>query len=192
MRVVAGSARGTRLQGPGRLPVRPTSDRVREALFNVLGPGAVEGDVLDGFAGCGTLGIEALSRGGRRCVFIESNARCRGIIRRNLDRAHLADRGSVLGGDVLRSARRLRSLAVTYDLVLLDPPYALLADAEGWRRLSAFLVALIESRLIAVGARLVVEHRAGDEPADLPPGLGLLDRRAYGDTGLTLLAPEAV
>jgi len=187
MRVVAGRARGTRLHGPGKLPVRPTSDRVREALFSVLGDQAARGNVLDVFAGCGTLGIEALSRGAERAVFIERDARCRDLIRRNLERTRLADRAAILGGDAFRSVRRLRTLGLVYALLFFDPPYAALSSPRGWARLTAFLTDLMEAGLAERGARMVVEHRAGDVEEALPPALRLLDRRRYGDTGVTLL-----
>lgn len=201
MRVVAGSARGMRLLGPpessGRrrgggaiIPtLRPTSDRVRESLFAILGDMMIDRDVLDAFAGCGTLGIEALSRGAKRCAFLERDRRAQDILRRNLDHTRMADRAHVIGGDALRSIDTLgplQGIDMRFGLLLFDPPYDLLAAPEGWRDLAAFVRALAEADLLEADALIVVEHRTGDRPAVAPDGLAIEDERRYGDTSVTL------
>ena len=166
MRVVAGSARGRKLQAvPGR-DVRPTSDRVREAVFNALGSlGAVEGArVLDLFAGTGALGIEALSRGAGSATFVERDAAAVDVIR-----ANLADLG--MSADVVRAdaERWLETARAEFDLALLDPPYAF----EGWdgllERVPASLVVIESDRSIAVGE-----------------GWDVLREKRYGDTVVTI------
>jgi 16S rRNA (guanine966-N2)-methyltransferase len=146
MRVVAGTARGCRLEAPAGRDVRPTADRVREAVFNALGSlGVVEGaDVVDLFAGTGALGIEALSRGARSCTFVERDRAARAVVDRNLTRTGLAGAAAVWGGPAERFVDRAAGEGRSFDLALLDPPYAY----EGWPGLLAALpaaVAVIES-----------------------------------------------
>jgi len=210
VRVIAGSARGRPLTAPPGRGVRPTSDRVREALFSALAdevPGAV---VLDLFAGSGALGIEALSRGADLAVLVESEARALAAIAANLDRAGVADRALTVqadalswDGDVRRGPQRrgparrqprgpIRRQAPgpapqppPYDLVLADPPYRL-----PLARLLATLERFAAAGLLAPGARVVVERDRRDPDLDRPPGgpLLTLERdRTYGDTVLRWL-----
>ena len=142
VRVVAGIARGRRLDAPPGSATRPTADRVREATFNALGSlGALEGaTVLDLFAGSGALGIEALSRGAVAATFVDDDPKALAVVRRNLDATGLAARATVVRGDALRFA------AGRVDLALLDPPYAF--DDDAWSRLLGALdadIAVIES-----------------------------------------------
>src|SRR5689334_4958151 len=131
MRVIAGSARGRRLQAPSGDGTRPTSDRVREATFNALGSldALVGATVLDLFAGSGALGIEALSRGAARATFVERDRTARTVLEANLAACGFADRAEVVASD----ADRLLATAGErrWDLALLDPPYAY----EGWPEL---------------------------------------------------------
>lgn len=125
MRVIAGSARGRTLHAPpSGAETRPTTDKVREALFNVLGP-IDEYVVLDLFAGTGALGIEALSRGARSCLFVEASEKVCAVIRRNVDGCGFRDRSKVLARDVRRVLDKgAESMGAPFDLVLMDPPYA--------------------------------------------------------------------
>lgn len=130
LRVIAGVLRGRRLEGPTWTGLRPTSDRLRETLFNMLGPRVEDARVLDGFAGTGALGLEALSRGARTVVFIESDRRAQALIARNVARCGLTERYVII-----RAVFRLgladlgvRPDRVPFDLVLLDPPYDMSAE----------------------------------------------------------------
>ena len=179
MRVVAGTLGGRRLAVPAGLDVRPTSDRVREALFSSLGP--LDGArVLDLFAGSGALAIEALSRGASSAVLVEHDARAAATIRANLEALGLAQPQATLL--VLPAAAAL-STALTrgdaYDLVFLDPPYRQAPDLGP--DLAAALVPLL-----AAGARVVTEsdRRA---PLDLP--LTVIHERRYGDTLIRIHTP---
>jgi 16S rRNA (guanine966-N2)-methyltransferase len=172
VRVIAGAQRGRRLTAPTGASTRPTSDRVREAVFSILGPldGAV---VLDLFAGSGALGIEALSRGAARAVFVERAPAALAALRRNLETVGAdPSNATVVAGDArgaLRTARRHRD---TYDLVFLDPPYAQV-------RLFAGDLSRDLPGVLAAGARVVAESdRRGPLDLDLP----LVDERRYGDT----------
>ncbi len=122
MRVVAGTARGRTIDAPPGTSTRPTSDRVRESIFNALGSldVVVDATVLDLFAGSGALGIEALSRGAARATFVESDRRAARVIEENLRRCGLDDRATVVTADATRFALR----GSTFDLALADPPYA--------------------------------------------------------------------
>ncbi|HEV2982573.1 MAG TPA: 16S rRNA (guanine(966)-N(2))-methyltransferase RsmD [Solirubrobacteraceae bacterium] len=176
MRVIGGAFGGRRLKAPrGRL-TRPTSDRVREALFALLGD--VSGAVaLDLFAGAGGLGIEALSRGAARAVFVERSRPALGALRGNLQSLGIGpDAAQVHGADALEYLRRARRRADTYDLVFIDPPYRRAGEmgAELWTLLPP---------LLQPQARIVVES---DRRAPLALQAPLEDERAYGDTSIRI------
>lgn len=175
MRVIAGTARGTRL-APVPRGVRPTSDRVRESVFNVLGQ-FFEGDVLDLYAGTGSLGIEALSRGCDRAAFVEKDRRALATIRENLRRTRLQDRAEVVAGDVGRVLDRMLTDGRQFNLIFADPPYRIAATEVGGvlSRLGA---------LLAPGGRVVLER--GEAPAEGTQGKKGVTRR-YGGTYVTIL-----
>jgi 16S rRNA (guanine966-N2)-methyltransferase len=179
VRVVAGRFGGRRLRAPPGRATRPTSDRVREALFAILGP--VDGArVLDLFAGSGALAIEALSRGAASAVLVERDRRAAGSARANLEALGLAEPEARLVVAPARVALRDASArGETYDLVLLDPPYRR-APALG-RELSEAL-----GPLLADGARVVSES---DRRAPLELALALTDERRYGDTLIRIHGP---
>jgi pantetheine-phosphate adenylyltransferase/16S rRNA (guanine(966)-N(2))-methyltransferase RsmD len=175
MRIIAGTARGTRL-APAPKNVRPTSDRVRESVFNSLGQ-FFDGDVLDLYAGTGALGIEALSRGSERAVFVEKDRRALGTIWENLRRAKVEDRAEVVAGDVGRVLDRMLTDGRQFNLIFADPPYRIAAtEVEGMMsRLGA---------LLAPGGRVVIE--SGEAPAAGMIGKKGATRR-YGGTYVTIL-----
>ena len=174
MRIIAGSRKGARIFAPKGLETRPTGDRVREAVFNLVGP--VDGaEVLDLYAGSGAMGLEALSRGAGRVTFVESDREAADTILRNLDKLQLE------GAVVLRedAGRRLATDAAggrRYDLVLIDPPYSMLARTLP--TLATYLPAVVAENGIAV-----VESDARDEP-DLP--LPKRTSRRYGAARVTV------
>jgi 16S rRNA (guanine966-N2)-methyltransferase len=169
MRVIGGAYGGRRLVAPRGSATRPTSDRVREAVFSILGD--VEGArVLDLFAGSGALAIEALSRGAADATLVDSGAAAGEAIRRNL--AALEIEAEVVRQPVARFLERARRTARQYDLVFLDPPYGQ-ADLVG-RGLASAL-----GPVLATGARVVAES---DRRHPLALSLGAVDERRYGDT----------
>jgi 16S rRNA (guanine966-N2)-methyltransferase len=169
MRIVAGSRRGHPIEAPKGTATRPTSDRVRESAFNLIGP--VDGaSVLDLFAGSGAMGLEALSRGAASCVFVESTRDACRAIGANLDRLRLE--ATVLCQDALRALAAERG---TYDLVLCDPPYDYDRNAELASQLT---------RVLGDGGLLVYETAARDEPE--VAGLAVRTSRRYGSARLTL------
>lgn len=179
LRITGGRLAGRRFRVP-RGGVRPTADRVREALFSLLGP--LDGArALDLCAGSGALGLEALSRGAAEAVFVEGSAPVAATLRRNIQALGLSPCSRVLCADVRSALTRLRGGA-RFDLVLLDPPYQ--ADL-----VRPALRALARERLAAPGAALAIEsgrHR----PPDAGPGFRLSQRRRYGDTLVTIYRAE--
>ena len=177
MRVVSGALGGRRFDAPPGQDTRPTSDRVREALFSALG--AIGGArVLDLFAGSGALAIEALSRGAAHAVLVESNARAAAVIQGNLKALDLAqDRAQVRRRDALRVLRDASEAGESYDLVFLDPPYR---HATGLGPELAVALAPV----LAPGARVIGESDRRT-PLDLP-GLSTTFERRYGDTLLRI------
>lgn len=181
MRVIAGKARGTRLQAPPGTAARPTSDRVKESLFNILGPRVAGARVLDLYAGSGALGIEALSRGAESAVFVDNRRTCLDTVRKNLVRTHMLQQAELILGDALAVLRRLAAEGRTFDIIFADPPY-------GAAALGPVAAAVAESGLLAPGGLLVMEHSRREEIAS--PGENLRrDRvRTYGDTAITILS----
>jgi 16S rRNA (guanine966-N2)-methyltransferase len=180
VRIVAGSRKGARIFAPKGLDTRPTADRVREAAFNLLGPGAAEdATVLDLFAGSGAMGLEALSRGAAHATFVESDREACRTINRNLDKLGF-DGATVLCQDALTALRTDARQGTRYDLVLLDPPY---------KRFSSLQKAMIRHlpEIVSPGGTLLVETAAEEEP-DLP--LAKRTTRRYGSARLTLFDAE--
>jgi 16S rRNA (guanine(966)-N(2))-methyltransferase RsmD len=174
VRVIAGTRKGHRLASPRGARIRPTGDRVREAIFNLVGP--VDGaSVLDLFAGSGALGIEALSRGAGSCVFAESDRGAVRVIRENLERTQLAG-AAVEQRDAIALLREERSRGRRYDLLLCDPPYG------RWAELETPLAELLPA-VLAPDGLLVVETGDRVEP-QLP--LDQVTSRRYGSARVTI------
>ncbi|MEM7400162.1 MAG: 16S rRNA (guanine(966)-N(2))-methyltransferase RsmD [Pseudomonadota bacterium] len=190
MRIVAGRFKGKSLDAPKGMATRPTTDRVREALFNVLTHGAPEivfgeGRALDLFAGSGALGLEALSRGARYCLFIEEDAGARGTIRRNVEVLGLTGATKIWRRDATRPGPI--GTMTPFDLVFCDPPYG---KGLGPRA----ILAALDGGWLASGATVVLEDKAGELPnwpRDLiDQDLVEIDRRRYGDTEIAIARYE--
>lgn len=177
MRVVSGDLGGRKLVTPDGSDTRPTSDRVREAMFNSLfSLDAIEGAcVLDAFAGSGALGIEALSRGALHATFVETGRDALAALRENLERLQLGAQGRVVPGDALVHLERTAVEERHYDLVLLDPPYGF----DQWDELLA---------AVPVGARVVIES---DREVVVPDSWEVHRRKRYGGTVVTLATASA-
>lgn len=180
MRVIGGTARGRRLLAPRGLATRPTSDKVKEALFSILhgifGP-LDNCPVLDVFAGSGNLGIEALSRGAPEVVFVESSREAAAVIARNLETTGFKENGRILTRDFRSAFASLESARRRFGIVFLDPPYqkGLVEKA---------LVLLSESTLVDDGTVLVAEFSVREEIGNEFGRLRRIDGRSYGDTAL--------
>jgi 16S rRNA (guanine966-N2)-methyltransferase len=185
MRISGGTHRSRVLASPRGTSTRPTSDRVREALFSILeARGVVRGArVLDLYAGTGALGLEALSRGAEQATFVESDRRALEALARNVDALRERDRSRIVPHSVWRAFPLLGDHRAS--LVLCDPPYAEVADAESVAKL---LAALVERQVTDEGATIVLEHASRHaEAVTAPPELPLeqADQRHYGDTTLS-------
>lgn len=178
MRVIAGTAKGHRLVAPASPRVRPALDKVKAAIFNILFDVA-GARVLDLFAGSGSIGIEALSRGAREAVFVEAWERAATSIRKNLDHCNLGHRARIITSDVRTAIAHLSKGANPFDLIFVDPPYL-----EGL--VNPTLARLAASPLVAETTLLIVEHHP-KEPIDDIAGLTLTDERKYGQTRVSFL-----
>jgi 16S rRNA (guanine966-N2)-methyltransferase len=179
MRVIAGRAGGRRLSAPPGTATRPTADRVREALFSILGPPGDDACVLDLFAGAGALGIEALSRGAARAVFVDSSNTALRYLRRNLDDLGLSAVSQVHRDHAPRFAARLANAGEpTFTWIFLDPPYQ--SDLG-----PLALAELGRARLLADDGVIVLEHDRRRPAHDTYGVLVKADCRRYGDTELS-------
>ena len=178
MRVIGGTARGVPLIAPEGRDTRPTSDRVRESLFNILGPRVVDSRFLDLFAGTGAHGIEALSRGASRAAFVENSRAASDCILKNAQKARVWEQGALFRTALPEALARIPK---PYDIVVADPPYAY-GDYED------LLKALQDYEVLAPQSLVVIEH---DRRTELPEVVGALHRTRqaqYGDTVLSFYA----
>ncbi|HEX9262939.1 MAG TPA: 16S rRNA (guanine(966)-N(2))-methyltransferase RsmD [Candidatus Binatia bacterium] len=178
MRIIGGIAKGRRLVVPKGEAVRPTADRVKESLFNILPRDFSGKRILDLFAGTGNLSIEALSRGAERATLVEASERSAGAIRENLRRLEFGDRADVWVLPVVRALRSLAKRRVTFDMIFLDPPYD--------HKVVAIVLKLIaQGNLVDAIGTVVAEHSAREAVQTRYDTLILNDQRRYGDTLLS-------
>ncbi|MFB3883932.1 MAG: 16S rRNA (guanine(966)-N(2))-methyltransferase RsmD [Thermodesulfobacteriota bacterium] len=183
MRIISGISKGRRLATPKGQAIRPTSDRVKESIFNILGR-EVEGKVvLDLFAGTGNLGIEALSRGAKRALFVEKGKEALRLIQRNLSQSGMNGRSEIIPKDVLRAIGTLKQRGESFDLILMDPPYE-----KGL--IQKTLMRLRQNRIYHEGSLLVIEHDRREPIPDAVQGWTLLRQRKIGDTFISFLSPQ--
>lgn len=183
MRIIAGRLKGRRLARV-RGPMRPTADRVREAVFNILGPVILGARVLDLFAGAGALGIEALSRGAGDAVFVENHRISLQILCRNLILCGLDQVSSVLPLSVARALLKLAGQGRYFDLVFLDPPY-------GRGMAAATLMQLATTGIVAPTGRVIVEHSRQEDLEETYRSLVYMDQRRYGGTLISFYASRS-
>ncbi len=153
MRIISGNFRGKRLHGPRNKDLRPTSDRLRESLFDILGPAVQGASFLDAFAGTGAIGLEALSRGAKEVVFIDSNREAVVLIRRNLELCAVTTGYQILQQDVFTSMRALARAGFHANIVFLDPPYH-------WGPYRDLIGTLFRTGIASAGTRVILEHHS--------------------------------
>lgn len=173
MRIIAGEFKGRRLDAPDWPGLRPTSDKLRETLFNILGPSIRDARVLDGYAGTGAVGIEALSRGAAHVTFVEKDRRAVALIEANLARCGVNTRYAIIRAWFAGIEQRLGESA--FDVIVLDPPYGAETLAEA--------VAAAEP-LVGDATRLVIEHAKRDQPPARAGALVLARTVTSGDSAL--------
>lgn len=184
MRVIGGIARGHTLIAPKGREVRPTLDRVREALFNILGERVVDCAFLDLFSGTGAVGIEALSRGAASAVFVDSHQDCRSIIERNLAKTKLQEAAKVRGTKLPGGLKGLGSEGKRYDIIFADPPYKFEGHVDLLQSISSL-------NLLSENGLVIIEH---DKLTEISPDEGDLTRlrvRKYGGTALSFFGHES-
>ena len=150
MRVIAGSARRTQLKTLEGMDTRPTTDRIKETLFNMIAPYLYDSIFLDLFAGSGGIGIEALSRGAKEAVFVENGKEAVSCIKQNLKATGFLDQSQVMAMDVMQALRRLETLNRPFDIIFMDPPYR-----KGFEE--KIIPYLLESSLVREGTQIIVE-----------------------------------
>ncbi len=177
MRIIGGSAGGRRIRAPSGQATRPTSDRVKEALFNILGPPAEDAAVLDLYAGSGALGLEALSRGATRAVFVDGAQASAKTIVSNARDLGFENRVRVLRADVRATLSRLARTESAFEWIFIDPPYA---EDEAVKTIAALGDAC--AALVAEDAVVIVEYDRRRPPPERTGNLVRRDQRRYGDT----------
>jgi 16S rRNA (guanine966-N2)-methyltransferase len=182
MRIISGRLKGRRLLTPTKGSLRPTSDRVKESMFNILGK-EVEGKVvLDLFAGTGNLGIEALSRGAKKALFVERSREALRLVERNLSLCEMEDRSEILLKDVIQALRILKQKRKAFDIILMDPPYE--------KGLIQRTIEKLNVEMIYHGdSLLVIEHTHREPLPELSGSWYLVRQRRIGDTVLSFLTP---
>ncbi|HPW44825.1 MAG TPA: 16S rRNA (guanine(966)-N(2))-methyltransferase RsmD [bacterium] len=180
MRVISGKVKGRRLKAPNSDKVRPALDQVKEAIFNILFD-VEDLSVLDLFAGCGSVGIEALSRGAKSVVFVEIWDKAVESIRENLEHCKLSESATVMKMPVSRAIDVLSRREASFELIFVDPPY--LQDL-----VNPTLEQLSHSGIAHKNSIIVVEHHP-KEPVSVPASLILTDSRKYGQTRVSFLKP---
>lgn len=179
MRIISGSARGRTLKAVPGMGTRPTTDKVKEAIFSMIGPYFDGGEVLDLFAGTGGLSIEALSRGMSRAVLIDADKKALETVRHNLQAAGFAACAEVYRNDAVRALKALAKRGKTFDLVFIDPPYKMKVIPELLERLT-------DGGLLSGRAIVVLEHDAEDRHDTAYGDLRPTRRAEYGDTAITV------
>jgi len=180
MRIITGSAKGAKLKAPSGLDTRPTADRVKESVFNILSDIVVDARVLDIFAGTGNLGLEALSRGAKSAVFVDNSHDSVAIIKENAQHTKLADHVEICKNDVLRALDRFVQTGRCFDLLFCDPPYS-----RGF--VQAVLDKLDKHPIMALDGVIVIEHSRHEQIADEWEHLQLKRTERYGATLISFL-----
>jgi 16S rRNA (guanine(966)-N(2))-methyltransferase RsmD len=181
MRVIAGRAKGRRLSAPKGRELRPTADRVKEALFNILPHDLSGKKVLDLFAGTGNLSIEALSRGAEEAVLVDASSEAAEVIGKNLLTLQFAAKSRVLNASVFKTMRMLARRGEKFDLIFIDPPY----DKE---LVGETLKAIAKEELLEESGTAVAEHSVREKVDERYGTLALADQRRYGDTRLSFFS----
>lgn len=180
MRIIAGSKKGMKLKAPGGTSVRPTADRVREALFNILGPLVGDAVFIDLYAGSGAVGIEALSRGACQAVFVEIKRKNISLIRNNLAKSGFTERSFLLHQDVNRALPFLAGKQFMADLIFMDPPYLS-------KEIPTVIKTIERLSILSPDGLIIVEHSCSN--GDWTTIFSNFRQKKYGQTCLTIIKP---
>lgn len=179
MRVISGSARGTHLKTLEGLNTRPTTDRIKESMFNLIQTYIYDKNILDLFSGSGSLGIEALSRGGNSAVFVEKHRKAVKVIEDNLTKTRLLEKATIMNNDVQDAISRLSKSNKKFDLIILDPPYS--KDF-----ILPVLKSLLEGQLVEKEGIIVIEHEKSDILDENLFGFQCIKTKQYGITSISI------
>ena len=179
MRVIAGSAKGMKLKGPEGDEFRPTADKVKEALFSILGHRIIDARFIDLYAGSGAIGIEALSRGTASCIFADNKKESLRLIEENLKKTRLHEGTRIINTDVKKALKNMAAENITADLVYLDPPY-------NSPDLGSVVRSLFDLSVVAENGLVIAEHSSKNR--DWSNNFNLFKQKKYGDTLLTIIA----
>ncbi len=182
MRIIAGRAKGLKLAAPAGLEVRPTADRVKESVFNILSTRLMEARVLDLFSGSGNLGLEAWSRGAAEVICVDNDAASLNFIRKNLDKAKAGSQIKIYRSEAAKSIASLYAKKKEFDIIFCDPPYN-----RGW--CDIILKQLKKYNILQKDGILVLEHSKQEE-ISLPEGMSLLREEKYGETLVAFFTVE--
>jgi len=180
MRIISGAFRGKKLVSLKGLATRPTTDRVRESIFNIIAPHIINTSVLDLFAGTGALGLEAISRRAASVFFIDSSAAAVQTIQKNITACRAENRAWVLRWDISKNLNCLHSDTPAYDLVFMDPPY-------NKNYIVPTLKNLVKQNVLKDGSTIIIEHSDAEPVPQNLPGIQLADQRTYGKTLVSFL-----
>lgn len=183
MRIISGASRGRRLATQRGGAIRPTSDRIKESVFNILGEDVRDKNVADLFAGTGNLGIEALSRGARKVVFLEKERQALKVIEKNLSICGMQSLAEIIPGDVNRTIGVLYQRGESFDLIFVDPPYR-----QGM--VESTLMKLDSQPIYHEGSLLVVQHDRREPLSGLPDRWSVIRERRIGDTLISFIKPN--
>ena len=189
MRIISGKAKGVQLSALNSKRTRPILDRAKESMFSILGNSVLDSVVLDLFAGTGSLGIEALSRGAERCLFVENSTNAIKVIKKNIREANLLKRTVVLKINVFRLLDFIKNKDIKFDLILVAPPYKLLdIDCGDRKRIFSLLEAFVSRQIINEKGIIVLQHHKKQKVIqDCFKQLNVIDERQYSNTQLTFL-----
>lgn len=194
MRVISGKAKGARLSALSSKGTRPILDRVKESLFSILGDFVVDSVVLDVFAGTGSLGIEALSRGAKRCLFVDNNIHAVQVIKKNLQDTRFLEMAEILEKDAFALSAFLTDKCMKFDLILVAPPYRLIdADSKDREKIFTFLDECASRQILNENGIIVLQHHKKQIVSQKNfKHLKVVDERRYGNTQLTFLRTNSV
>ena len=189
MRIISGKAKGVKLSALSSRQTRPILDRAKESMFSILGNTILDSVVLDLFAGTGSLGIEALSRGAERCLFVENSTNAIKVIKKNIREANLLKRTVVLKINVFRLLDFIKNKDIKFDLILVAPPYKLLdIDCGERKRIFSLLEAFVSRQIINEKGIIVLQHHKKQKVIqECFKQLNVIDERQYSNTQLTFL-----
>ncbi len=179
MRVISGVCKGRPLKAVQGMTTRPTTDKVKESLFNIIGPYFDGGKVLDLFSGSGSLGLEALSRGMEKGIFVEKDPKALQVIKTNIQACRMEEESEVLRSDALRSIRALGGRGLRFDLIMMDPPYKIA------NTIPSILNAIEENQLLLEDGLIICEH---GEELELPEQIGSYVKYRYEKYGITAIS----